>query len=319
MNTKQAIEIATRHLQTLPGHLFDVIDVSKPVSPAAATFLSRVISKLSPLVGNLIEFNTCEFLNDKPEFGEWGNWRRQDPGFPDTVFEGKVLPTPGFEIKAWFPLATEITARFKDSQNHFAEENTHVAMLAWLPESLVFGKPKIIDIVVVDAGSIAKARDAHYHDPPNYIVVEPGDTTLRSRNLRQTTTAGYIWQAHKDSALEKDALLRATSIVESWGEGGRNYLPTSDYQVRLKELLANFTYRADTNFAKMDRIVHPEIEAFKARVYGTNVHGLTIGQWNALLSGGDEEKIKSALADRFDIRDVSDDLVEPPTDPRTGP
>ena len=41
------------------------------------------------------------------------------PGFPDTIFIGpNVTPSPGFEIKAWFPLATEITARFKDSQKN---------------------------------------------------------------------------------------------------------------------------------------------------------------------------------------------------------
>ena len=125
-----------------------MLKVTKPVSPAAAINLAKIISKLSPLVGNLIEFNTCEYLNELPEFDGWGRWQRQDPGFPDTVFLGRVAPTPGFEIKAWFPLATEITARFKDSQNHFADNNTYVAMLAWLPEFLIFGKPHIVDIVV---------------------------------------------------------------------------------------------------------------------------------------------------------------------------
>ena len=63
-----------------------------------------------------------EFLNDQPEYQELGEWQRQDPGFPDMIFVGPtVTPSPGFEIKAWFPLATEITARFKDSQNHFVK------------------------------------------------------------------------------------------------------------------------------------------------------------------------------------------------------
>jgi hypothetical protein len=31
---------------------------------------------------------------------------RQDPSFPDTIFESE-LPKPGIEIKSWFPLAAE--------------------------------------------------------------------------------------------------------------------------------------------------------------------------------------------------------------------
>lgn len=130
MNTQEVIALARDYLRGLAGHEFDVLEVTKPVSPEAAVNLAKIISKLSPLVGNLIEFNSCEYLNDQEGFAEFGEWKRQDPGFPDTIFAGTVTPTPGFEIKAWFPLATEITARFKDSQNHFAHDQTYVAMLA---------------------------------------------------------------------------------------------------------------------------------------------------------------------------------------------
>ena len=128
MNTQQAIESASGHLQSLTGHVFDVLTISKPSTAEQAVNLAKVISKLSPLVGNLIEFNTVDFLNTKSEYHPFGEWRRQDPGFPDTVFDGSVLPTPGFEIKAWFPLATEITARFKDSQEHFTQDQTYVCI-----------------------------------------------------------------------------------------------------------------------------------------------------------------------------------------------
>ena len=137
MDCREVLEAASAHLTSLSGHVFDLLTVTKPISPSAAINLAKVVSKLSPLLGNLIEFNTVEFLNDQPEFEPFGVWKRQDPGFPDTVFEGSVTPTPGFEIKAWFPLATEITARFKDSQNHFTEDQTNVCMLAWLPDQLI--------------------------------------------------------------------------------------------------------------------------------------------------------------------------------------
>lgn len=304
MKTDDVIALASAHLQGLQGHEFDVLEVKKPVSPAAAKNLAKIISKLSPMVGNLIEFNTCEYLNEFPEFADWGHWRRQDPGFPDTIFEGKVLPTPGFEIKAWFPLATEITARFKDSQNHFGQNNTFVAMLAWLPEFLIFGKPHIVDIVVVSGASVAKARDDHYHNPPDYLVIEPNDTSGRTVNLQQTNTAGYKFQGTPE---EFEA---AQAMVAGWGANGTTYSPTADYQAKLAELMGAFSYRLDTNFAKMDRIVHPEIEAFKRRTYATTFHGRTIGEWNRLLSRG-EEAVAEALADTFGIReDDGESVVE---------
>lgn len=304
MNTQQVILLARNYLGGLAGHEFDVLEVAKPVSPDAAVNLAKIISKLSPLVGNLIEFNTCEYLNDQEGFADFGRWQRQDPGFPDTIFSGMVSPTPGFEIKAWFPLATEITARFKDSQNHFAHDQTYVAMLAWLPEYLIFGKPKIIDIVVVSGASVAKARDDHYHNPPDYLVLEPEDTAARTSNLQQTNTNGYKFQGTPEQFREAQAL------VASWGAGGNTYLPTPVYQSRLRELIARFPYRLDTNFAKMDRIVHTEIETFKSRVHGTRFHGMTIGEWNRLLSRGEEAVIKRELEGRFDIRDEGQSVIE---------
>ncbi|MEA9559119.1 hypothetical protein [Xanthomonas campestris] len=306
MKTADVIALASAHLSGLRGHEFDVLEVAKPVSPAAAINLAKIVSKLSPLVGNLIEFNTCEYLNEFPEFDGWGHWHRQDPGFPDTVFLGKVVPTPGFEIKAWFPLATEITARFKDSQNHFTNNNTYVAMLAWLPEFLIFGKPHVVDIVVVSGASVAKARDDHYHNPPDYLVIEPNDTAARTANLQQTNTAGYKFQGTPTQFAE------ARALVASWGPAGSVYSPAHDYQARLAQLMARFPYRLDTNFAKMDRIVHAEIEAFKLRTYGTVLHGRTIGEWNRLLSRGGEAAVALALANAFDIREGDgESVVEP--------
>lgn len=304
MNTQEVIALARSYLNGLCGHEFNVLEVTKPVSPEAAVNLAKIISKLSPLVGNLIEFNSCEYLNDQDGFAEFGEWKRQDPGFPDTIFAGTVTPTPGFEIKAWFPLATEITARFKDSQNHFADDQTYVAMLAWLPEFLIFGKPKIIDIVVISGSSVAKARDDHYHNPPDYLVLEPGDTTARTSNLQQTNTSGYKFQGTPDQFKE------AQDLVLSWPGFGSTYLPTVDYQQHLRELTSRFSYRLDTNFAKMDRIRHTDIEAFKARVYATVFHGRTIGEWNRLLSSGDEVMIKRELEFRFNIRDEGKPVVE---------
>jgi hypothetical protein len=297
MTSKEILQAASIHLADLSGHVFDLLQISKPISPDAAVNLSKVVSKLSPMLGNLIEFNTVEFLNKQKEYNDLGKWIRQDPGFPDTIFIGEgVMPSPGFEIKAWFPLATEITARFKDSQNHFLEEQTNVCMLAWLPDQLIFGKPKIIDVCIVSGKSVAEARDLHYHDPPDYVVLEPEDTKNRTRNLRQTNTNGYKFQG-TPAQLDK-----AKRFVKTWGRIGRTYLPTLEYQTMVRQLLNRFPYRLDTNFAKMDRIVHPGIEDFKRRVLNTSVHELTIAQWTRLLADGSDEAIRDALRQRFDIK-----------------
>lgn len=298
MNTNGALSIAGKHLQALKGHAFDVLTLTKPISPKAAMNLAKVISKLSPLLGNLVEFNSAELLNAKSDIQGRGSWVRQDPGFPDVIFQGSIDPVPGFEIKLWFPLATEITARFRDSQNHFVKNNTYVAMLAWLPAQLIYGKPEILAVCVVSGKSVAAARDNHYHNPPDYIVLEPEDTTARTRNLQQTNTNGYKFQG---TAKE---FKRAEKYVASWGKDGRKYKATFDYQARLRGLLGKYNYRLDTNFAKIDRIVHAEIERFKTEVMNTQVHGLTVEEWRALLASDDDEAICDALASRLDIKEI---------------
>lgn len=296
MNTQDVITIASEHLNDLPGHTFDLLSLSKPDTIEAAVNLTKIVSKLSPLVGNLIEFNIVEFLNKHNDLQELGKWKRQDPGFPDTVFDGTIKPTPGFEVKAWFPLATEITARFKDSQNHFLEDQTYVTMLAWLPEFIIYGQPKIIDILIVSGASVAKSRDDHYHNPPDYLVLEPEDTSGRTQNLQQTNTNGYKFQK------EKSDFETAVERVNSWGNDGKEYKPTPEYQELIRTLIREFDYRLDTNFAKMDRIGNDAIDEFKTRVHNIEYKGMTVGQWNKLLSKGSDEQIATALEEHLGIK-----------------
>ena len=269
--------------------MFDVLTLTKPVSVEAAVNLAKVISKLSPLLGNLIEINTVEVLNSKPEFRPFGKWARQDPDFPDTILKGSLSPVPGFEIKAWFPLATEITARFQDSQKHFVHDNTGVILLAWLPDHVLYGKPKIIGVCAASGKSVAAARDLHYHKPPDYLVLEPGDTTQRTRNLRQTNTNGYKFQG-----TEKE-LVKAAAVVRSWGQGGKTYKPTPDYQSKLRKLTSRYPYRLDTNYAKIDRIEHAGIEAFKETIGRKEFRGMAINEWARVLASGDDSTIRRAV------------------------
>ena len=123
MNTRDILNAAKEELTSLDSHLIDVLDIKRPTSLAYAKQLAKVISKLSPLLGNMIEFSTVDLLN-KHDWGNMGEWIRQDPGFPDALFKSSTIsPNPGIEIKAWFPFATEITARFKDSITIFSQDN----------------------------------------------------------------------------------------------------------------------------------------------------------------------------------------------------
>lgn len=110
-------------------------------------------------------------------------------------------------------------------------------MLAWLPENIIYGKPKIIDILITSEASVAKARDAHYHNPPNYVVLEPENTTGRTKNLQQTNTNGYKFQN------EKGSIQDAEIFVNSWGEHGRTYNTSPEYQEQLRTLLRKYDYR----------------------------------------------------------------------------
>lgn len=136
----------------------------------------------------------------------------------------------------------------------------------------------IIDTWIGSASSVAAARDSHYHRPPDYLVFEPEDTSNRTANLQQTNTNGYKFQGSPDE------FKRAKSIVDSWGETGRIYSTSRDYQIKLQGLLGNFTYRLDTNFAKMDRIEHTSLESFKTTVLETEYRGHKIRQWSRILS-----------------------------------
>ena len=296
MNTRDILKKGSACLSALPGRTVDLFALPKPASASAAAETSKLISKLSPLLGNLLELSIVEHLNKQEAFQSLGEWRRQDPGFPDVIFAGGPAPAPGFEIKTWLPLATEMTARFRNSQNLLRHGETHVCILAWLPEQLVFGKPKIIDLCVVPGLALAQARDGHYHNPPDYLVLEPEDTEDRTRNLQQSNANGHKWQGTPAQIAE------ASALVGQWGADARTYQPAPEYQARLRELVQRYPYRLDTNFAKIDRIGHGAIEDFKSRVLRSVQHGLTIQQWTRLLRAEDA-RLLDALTEKFGIKE----------------
>lgn len=289
MDYREALEIASRAVLRLREHTVDVLTLKRPATIQTAVELSKIVSKLSPIIGNLLEYAIVEHLNKTETWPNGCLWVRQDPGFPDTVLQGMTNPQPGIEIKTWFPLATEITARFRDSQAHFSHNQTKVAMVCWLPEFIVAGQPKIIDVWIGDAIDIARARDTHYHQPPHYIVTEPEDTAHRTRNLQQSNCNGHKFQG------TTVMLDEAAAFIRDWGPGSTTYSCDAAYQARLRELASRFPYRLDTNFAKMDRIGLASLEQFKSRVCSTTFSGRTIEAWGRVIRDTDERALSTLV------------------------
>ena len=281
---------ANNTIQELTNQRVDLIEINTPATEADAIQLAKIISKiaskLSPLLGNLFEFGIVNALNAN-NTGE-GTWVRQDPGFPDARFISNLFPDKniGVEIKAWLPLSTEITGRFKDSEVILAEDTIDVALIAWLPEFVYWGKPVVLKTLIVSGKSVAEARDRHYHNPPHYLVFEPEDTADRTGNLQQTNTNGYVFQGENR---HRARFQEAEAVVRSWGADGSVYSTSAEYQLRLKSLQARYPYRLDTNYAKIDRIQHAEIEAFKDAVLEMPYKGRRVKSWAKLASRSSSE------------------------------
>ena len=291
-NYLNILQKASDEITKRPFPSLEVLEIFRPNSKEEAFVLAKTVSKISPLMGNMIEFKVCDALN-KLNWGTEGKWVRQDPGFPDAIFKSeKVKPNPGIEIKAWMPLSTEITARFYESQNFFINEQTNIAIVAWLPEHLIWGKPKIIGVCVAPCSSVAKARDKHYHDLPDYLVEEPENTSDRTSNLQQTNVSGYKLQPTTEEVLKT-----IKEYVDGLGAEAKEYKPDREYQDKIKKLHQIGTYRLDTNFAKIDRIEHDGIEEFKKSILTHECCGKTISEWNKLLAAKTPSGEKDLMAE----------------------
>lgn len=249
------------------------------LSAEDAPFLGQVVSKLSPMIGNLLERRIIQLLDQAAEDSGHGmHWIRQDPGFPDALLVDEYGDSTeaGYEVKAWYALSTEVTGRFRESQNLLRPRNVRVVIIAWCMSHLVYGVPQILEVLTVPGIDIATSRDGHYHKPPYYLIVEPGDTTARTRNLQQTNVNGYKLQ---------DATVLPDAHRHVQGHPGRSAPPPSvEAQALVKELMATFPYRLDTNFAKLDRVDNVDIERFKSNVLRRTIRDRTMTAWAKILN-----------------------------------
>lgn len=267
---------ATDALARLASRPVDLLTVNSLGPEIDAVLIAKNISKLSPFVSTQLENAVVQTLTEVPG-AEGLSWERQDPGFPDAGLTlNRIQTGHGIEAKAWYACGTEITARFKASQTVLIGKRAYVILVAWIMSDIVFGTPTILDYELFDAEDVARVRDAHYHKPLNYLVVEPEDTTDRTANLRQANVMGFKLQTTDARRVNAMSVL----VGDRWEH------PHTDWSRSLVRVLRqNLEYREETNFAKLDRINHPGIEAFKARVLAMEYEGRTVAEWTTVLRG----------------------------------
>jgi hypothetical protein len=74
-----------------------------------------------------------------------------------------------------------------------------------------------------------------------------------------------------------------------------DYRPTPEYQSQLRVLTSRFPYRLDTNYAKIDRIEHAGIEAFKREMGQKQFFGAPVNEWARVLTSSDDSAIRKAV------------------------
>ena len=303
----ESLDRANTALLDLAGEDVDAIEV-KSVRTEEAPFLAKIVSKLSPMVGNLMEQRIVELLDQTSIEGY--SWHRQDPGFPDAILktEDGLNTDTGFEIKAWYVLSTEITGRFKESQNLLAGKNINVAIVAWCMSHMIYGKPKILGVLTVSGSALAASRDNHYHQPPEYLIIEPQNTTARTANLQQSNVNGFKLQED-----DCDPIALAQVRAHYRGRRASSDPHTPEAQAEALALMNKLVYRLDTNFAKIDRVGNDTVEDFKRQILSESYLGKTFAQWITLfkkLNG--VNNIQRLAAERMIVDLYADMLTEEP-------
>lgn len=267
-------------LTNLHHRALDVVTIDSP-SAEDAPFLGRNISKLSPFVSNLIERQVVQELAEELDPGGGFHWVRQDPGWPDAGLFRVGELVGGFEVKAWYVLATEMTGRFHAAQSAIEGLHARVIVVPWVMSQIVYGSPVLLGHIAVDAMELAQQRDAWYHRPPDRIVVEPPDQANRAANLRQTNVIGQKMQRVSD-----EQMATARMFVERFGVAP---VPHADDTRALNEyLVSNYPYREESNFGKLGRTFFEPLREFEVATLATDYFGRSLAAWRIVLAQLDD-------------------------------
>ena len=262
-----ALEKLCEKLKFFIGYKIKEIEIKESSKYDFNSHLNTTISKLSPLISNIIEFDLCHYLNLWNIF-DGGYWERNESSFPDLRFISRQPKNivQGIEVKAWEVNSTEITCRFRESLLNFKQNNIYVLLFGWRLEEIYKGTPVLLDFWYGQGEKVAYNRDKEYFNPPHNLIIEPYDNNDKNKSLKQTNSIGLIFQGNKEERTE------AEKEVDTWLKRHNEkdiiyYKSSLKGQVFLNRLRSKYKYRVDTNFGKMDRFKYDGIDEFKLRIF----------------------------------------------------
>ena len=245
-----------------------------------AAIPTGILAKFTPVLSNLLEVYLVERLNeynDANEVWKGHKWVNQDPYFPDCILVNKDNHDPtkvshgvmGIEVKMWYPMATELTARMNESQAVPGLENSLLLIATWMPKKLLWGDISTIDVGIFDLLEVIRARDEKWFRPPTALITEPYDTTTRTANLQQTNV--IFWEL-------QDGAEACHKEVKTWSS--KKYSTDDVMQGKIRQLIKLGSYRQENNNRnKIQRIGHKKINKFRKEVGDSEVCGKTLSEW----------------------------------------
>lgn len=285
----------------IDGEAIDVLTVNKCDEDAVIGFLKNM-SKLSSLISVEIEsraLNRIEAIHDDdlPNNVAWvinelvGGEKYPDLALADMDYNpSSDWVWPGVEIKAWCPFATEMSGRMMKGQSIMQKYPDQLLLVAWLPEHLLYGEPKVIGTWVGDGLEMAKSRDNYWHEPPNSLILEPDFSPDREAHKQHTNVDRYLW----DDADSK--LSEARDMAKDLDLLGTAYSYKDDYQQRVRRLYSAFSYKKGTNFRKLNRLHHDPLDNFPENIRkNTIIEGKTVSEWNTHLKNENPEPFRKVL------------------------
>lgn len=293
----------------------DVVELNRCNENAVTEFLKN-ISKLSPLISVEIETRArdhlrSEFSDILPSNINWVvNERIEGEKYPDLALADLQFDPPsnwvwaGIEIKAWCPLATEISGRMMKGQSIMEEYPDQLVLIVWLPENLLYGEPKILATWVGEGQDIAKARDDHWHwvldrdaSTKSSLILEPDFSPDRDPHKQHTNVYRYKWDDDSEGSQEK--LDELEERAEELGIIDEPYSPEDEFQKKVQTLRGEFSeyFTEGSNFRKIGRCHYDELEEFQERFKKeTFVEGKSVAQWESCLKNGNPEPFSNVLS-----------------------
>ena len=302
LNIPNHLDRVAKDLQDwLDGETIDVLTVNRCKEESVIPFLKNM-SKLSSLISVEIESMALNrvsnyYGNELPQNVEWMlNERVAGEKYPDLALTDLTFDPPsnwvwpGVEIKAWCPFATEITGRMKKGQSIMEQYPDKLLLVAWVPENLLYGKPKVVGTWLGDGSDMAESRDDYWFNAPKSIILEPDFSPERDPSEQHTNVDRFLWDDDNSKLDEARELARELGISNS------NYSYDEEFQRRVRRLYSEYNYNHGTNFRKLARLHYDPLDNFPDNLReSTYIEGKSLQEWDRHLSNENPEPFRKVL------------------------